>query len=212
MNEASALSVLAMLWITYAALHSLLAANATKAAVARYWPGLAKYYRLAFNGLAVLLLAPPLALLYGRDWTPLWSWPGAWAWLSHAAALLAVLGFWHSSRHYNMADFLGFKASTAASALCISPWHRHVRHPWYALALLLIWTRPMDSGFLLTAALLTLYFVVGSRLEERKLAELYGAAYRDYCARVPGLVPLPWRCLSVADAAAIAARARPPQC
>ena len=212
MSETAALVLLASLWLAYALIHSLLAANACKAAIAHRWPSLARRYRLGFNGLALILLLPPLAVLYGRAWTPLWSWPGAWAWLSHGAALLAVLGFWHSSRHYDMADFLGFKASTAEAPLCFSPWHRHVRHPWYMLALLFIWTRPLDSGYLLTAGILTAYFVVGSRLEERKLIAAYGEAYRAYCQRVPGLIPIPGRSLSADEAAALAAQAQQPQC
>lgn len=36
---------------------------------------------------------------------------------------------------------------------------------------------------------------VAARLEERKLLARFGPAYRDYMARVPGLVPRPWRIL-----------------
>ncbi len=212
MSETTALIGLAALWLAYAAIHSLLAANAVKAAIIRRWPGAAGAYRLAYNALAGLLLLPPLALLFGRAWTPLWTWPGLWAWVSHGLGLLAVLGFWLSSRHYDMADFLGFKASTVKTGFCLSPWHCHVRHPWYALGLLLIWSRPMDSGFLLTACVLTLYFVIGSRLEEQKLIAQYGEVYRAYCQRVPGLVPLPWRRLRADEAAALIALAQRPEC
>jgi hypothetical protein len=44
---------------------------------------------------------------------------------------------------------------------------------------------------------LTLYFIVGSRLEEQKLIRYHGEIYRR--ERVPGLVPLPWKFLRDAD-------------
>jgi hypothetical protein len=46
-----------------------------------------------------------------------------------------------------------------------------------------------------------LYFIVGAWLEERKLEAHFGAAYRKYRSRVPGLIPLPWKRLSATEAA-----------
>ena len=70
--------------------------------------------------------------------------------------------------------------------------HRFVRHPWYFLGLVIIWTREMNTAFLLTAVTLTLYLLIGSRQEEKKLVACYGEQYRRYQASVPGLVPRPW--------------------
>ena len=90
----------------------------------------------------------------------------------------------------------------------LSPFHRHVRHPWYFFSLILIWTRDMNGAMLVSAVLLTLYFVVGSHLEERKLIAFHGDVYRRYMQRVPGLIPLPWRSLSPAEAAALLATSK----
>jgi protein-S-isoprenylcysteine O-methyltransferase Ste14 len=46
----------------------------------------------------------------------------------------------------------------------------------------------------------SVYFTVGSRLEERKLLVYYGERYRSYMQRVPGLFPLPWKFISAAEA------------
>jgi hypothetical protein len=90
----------------------------------------------------------------------------------------------------------------------ISPLHRFVRHPWYSLGLVLVWTRDMNGPLLLSASAITLYFIVGSRLEERKLLVYHGEAYRRYRARVPGLIPLPWRYLNRQAARALVCAAR----
>jgi protein-S-isoprenylcysteine O-methyltransferase Ste14 len=54
----------------------------------------------------------------------------------------------------------------------------------------------MDPAFLTTAAMITLYFIFGSRLEESKLLVYHGERYRSYRRQVPGLIPLPWRYLT----------------
>ena len=53
---------------------------------------------------------------------------------------------------------------------------------------------------LVSVIMMTLYFVIGSRLEEKKLLSYYGNAYAHYRRKVPGLVPLPWKRLSHAEA------------
>lgn len=206
--EAIPLLLLGLLWLAYFAVHSLLADPPVRQALSLYWPRLGARYRLAYNGLALALLVPPLLILHGETWTPLWTWPGAWRWLADGAAVLALLGLVRSSRQYDMAGFFGTKPASAVETLHLSGWHRHVRHPWYALALVLVWTRPLDCGWLLSALLITGYFIVGSRLEERKLIAAHGEAYRRYRARVPAFVPWPGRSLSAAEAAALEAEAR----
>lgn len=207
------LSLLAVAWIAYFVLHSFLASLAAKEWVAARWPRAMPAYRLGFNALALLLLAPLLALLWGRDWPILWRWEGAWAWVSHALALAALAGFAWSLRWYDGQEFLGLRQWQSRNRsprdqehFQLSPLHRWVRHPWYALALVLIWSRPMDAGMLLTALLASLYFIVGSRLEERKLVAYHGEVYRRYRQRVPALIPLPWRHLTPAAAAELVAR------
>jgi hypothetical protein len=65
----------------------------------------------------------------------------------------------------------------------------------------------MDPAFLATAAMITLYFLLGSRLEERKLVVYHGEVYRSYRRLVPSLIPLPWRYLTEKQARGLAAEA-----
>jgi len=105
----------------------------------------------------------------------LWRWQGALHWASVAAALLAVLGFMRSLRYYDMREFLGLRTHGPAT-LRISPLHRHVRHPWYALALLLIWTRDMDAAWLVSCVCMTLY-LVAARGSKKTNSSPYGASF-----------------------------------
>ena len=199
--------LLAICWIAYFALHSTLASLAVKRRVAATLPHLMPYYRLTFNLLAVLLILPILWLTY-RDAGPLlWRWHGAAAWLANGLALAALFGFWLSLRNYDMQEFLGLRQLQLnlrkvedQEHFHLSPFHRYVRHPWYFFGLVLVWTRDMNATTLLSSAFITLYFVIGSRLEEKKLLVYHGDTYRRYMARVPGLIPLPWKFLTPEEA------------
>lgn len=198
---------LALGWIAYAALHSLLATLALKAWVAQRWPGFMPWYRLAYNGIAGVLLLPLAWATYALPGDWLWRWSGAWAWLAHGLALAALAGFYVSARYYDMGEFLGLRQIAAQAenlergdGFALSPFHRYVRHPWYFFGLVLVWTRDMNAAWLLAALAATLYFALGSRLEERKLLVLYGERYRRYRERVPALIPLPWKTLGREEA------------
>jgi protein-S-isoprenylcysteine O-methyltransferase Ste14 len=194
-------------WAAYGALHSLLAALGFKAAAAGRFPRLMPGYRLAYNLLATLALLPILWLL-GRHPGPwLWRWQGGLAWLMNGLGLLAASLLVFGPGTYDLAEFLGLRqwqerrtAAEEQEPFRISALHRYVRHPWYALSLVILWTRDMTPGMAVSALWITIYFIVGSRLEERKLLVRFGEAYRTYLARVPGLVPRPWRVLSRAEA------------
>lgn len=204
---------LALGWLAYAALHSLLASLGCKTRVTRRWPGFAPYYRLAFNGLAIVLVLPLAWATHAIPGEWLWRWTGTSAWLANGLALAALTGLWLSHGSYDMGEFLGTKPlreqrrdAAEHGDFRISPLHRHVRHPWYALGLVLVWTRDMNAPWLVSALAITLYLILGSLLEERKLEAHFGAAYRDYRQRVPGLVPLPWKWLTTAQAETLVRR------
>ena len=194
-------------WLSYFLIHSLLASLGAKRWVARHRPDFMPAYRLFFNAAALLLLLPPLYLTYSWNGPWLWRWSGAGWWLANGLALIALGLFYWTLRYYDSGEFIGLKqwrdqvrGVEDQEQFHISPLHRFVRHPWYSLGLVLIWTRDMNAGFLLTAGVMTLYFVVGSWLEEKKLIEYHGGVYHRYRDKVPGLIPQPWRHLSKQEA------------
>lgn len=190
-------------WLAYACLHSLLADLRIKDAVARRAPSFTPYYRLAYNAVATTLAIPLLLATVMLPGNPLWQWQGTWAWLANGLGLAALAGFLHSARYYDMDEFLGLTpwrgnhdAEGEHGQFRLSPYHRYVRHPWYTFGLLLIWTRDINAPALVSATAMTLYFIAGSRLEDRKLSRHFGAAYEEYRCKVPGLIPLPWKTLA----------------
>lgn len=67
--------------------------------------------------------------------------------------------------------------------------YKWVRHPMYAGFLMAFWATPhMTVGRLVFAVTCTLYIVIGSRLEEKDLLELFGDPYRRYQQRIGRLI------------------------
>ncbi|PWB52431.1 MAG: hypothetical protein C3F18_08265 [Nitrosomonadales bacterium] len=201
------LALLLCYWLAYFMLHSILASLGVKRRVATSYPALMPAYRLAFNILSMLLILPILWHMFQHPGPWLWRWEGMAAWLANGLALLACLGFVRSLKYYDTGEFLGLRQLRAHTRSVedqehfhLSPFHRFVRHPWYFFGLVLVWTRDMNASMLLSGAMMTLYFIIGSRLEENKLLIYHGAIYRRYMKNVPGLLPLPWKFLGAKEA------------
>lgn len=205
MNTSAAIAILFAGWFAYGALHSILASFRAKEWVARQWPNVMPYYRLLFNAVSLAGLVPLLYIAMTYPAPGLWQWRGAWQWVAILSAVVATLGIAWMFRYYDIAEFLGLRQARYKSIspdigpFRLSPAHRFVRHPWYALALLMIWTRDMNMLTFVSSLMATVYFYIGSRMEENKLCALYGEVYRRYCRLVPGLLPLPWRFLKTAE-------------
>jgi protein-S-isoprenylcysteine O-methyltransferase Ste14 len=195
------LAPLTLLWTGYFAIHSLMASLWMKHWVRSRSPKAERPYRLIYVVLSLALLIPPVWLMFNLAGEPLWQWQGPWSWAANLLAVAALLGFWHSTRVYDMRAFLGLKpVATGQTSLRLSPVHRFVRHPWYLYALIILWTRDMSTAHLVSAVCITLYFWIGARLEDRKLELEYGAPYRLYRTRVPGFIPRPWRYITACEA------------
>ena len=196
---------LAITFIIYFVIHSLLASLRVKRWVHHRWPRMMHAYRLAYNFLALILLLPLLWFMQQQPGPLVWEWTGWLEWVMKACSVAAILGFIWSLKAYDNSVFLGWhqwrnrhqaENTNDSECLHISNLHRFVRHPWYFFLLVILWTQNLHLTQLIVYCLVTIYLVLGSRLEEQKLITQYGDAYRDYCRHVPGLIPLPWRYLS----------------
>lgn len=203
MPDPTALALLALLWLSYFLLHSWLASLRIKYWIANHYPAVTPWYRLIFNGVAITLILPPAAYMWHLQGELLWQWQGFSAWIAHGLALLALGLFFWSLRFYDSREFLGLRQVRMRiqqvedqEHFQISPLHRFVRHPWYSIGLVLVWSQEMDPARLVSAVMISLYFLIGSRVEERKLTILHGEIYREYRKRVPGLMPSPWSYLT----------------
>lgn len=207
MNETMSYFIVTCVFLAYFVLHSLVASITFKQWVAKHWPNVMPFYRLAFNALAIVLTLPLLLVMYWYPGDSLWQWQGVGFYFTSTLALFAVIGFFYSLKFYDLSEFWGTKQLREHNTSVhdqenfhISPMHRYVRHPWYFFALVIIWTRDVSTVQLLVYFLVTAYFVIGSRMEEQKLIAYHGEVYRMYQKKVAGVIPLPWKFLSAEQA------------
>lgn len=205
----TSLVILMVAWLIYFVLHSTLASLTVKTWVATRCPNHMPAYRIGFNAIAVLGLLPILWLLYSHPGPVIWNWSGIWAYIANGLALAAIAGFFSTLRDYDGSEFLGVRqwlnqSQRVEDQECfhLTSAHRFVRHPWYFFSLVILWTRDMSEAMLVSALVMTTYFIVGSKLEERKLIAYHGERYRRYMEKVAGLVPLPWKIISKTQALA----------
>ncbi len=180
--------------LVWSGLHSFLAGHWAKAAVRRIiGPAADRFYRLAFNALAILTFLPVLAVLATHIghliyWVG-WPWWIAVEFGQISGAVLLVASFLRSDPAY----FSGLRqlgVGNAAGRLVTTGPYAIVRHPLYTTALIALWCSPiLTTGILAFNIAATLYILIGSELEERKLVAEYGDEYRNYKRRVARLIP-----------------------
>ncbi|CAA7611595.1 isoprenylcysteine carboxylmethyltransferase family protein [Magnetospirillum sp. UT-4] len=182
----------ALAWAAFALGHSGLALPAVKR---RLRPWLGRRYRLAYNIVAVLQVALVMAVGgFALGDRPAFALPG---WLAAGMGVVHLVGWglllW-AARFYDLGRLGGLaqlRGESEDEGLRLDGPHAYVRHPLYAAGFLILWGGAFNPLGLATAVWGSLYLLLGTWAEERKLVALYGGAYLDYRARVPAL--LPWR-------------------
>ncbi len=192
-------AALAGLWIIWCAIHSGMIWTTVTDAARRRLRGKFRFYRLFYNLIAILTVIP--VILYGRSLhSPvLFRWDGFLIVLQVFLLAVALLLFLAGARHYDLRQFLGLRqirtgashgTLTATGGLHTTGILRLTRHPWYLGAILLLWAGDLSVSTLIGNIILTLYLIVGTVLEERKLVLEFGDDYRRYQAQVSMLFPL----------------------
>ena len=183
---------LAWLWgssLGFALTHSLLASRRCKHRADA--AGLsAQHYRLAFTVSALVLTAAWLGFVRTLPDAPLYRLHGPALIPCYALQLLGAWIVWRAARAFDMRIFLGLAPFPPGGEPFVERGiYRHLRHPMYTGVLLILFAMPAQSvNSLHLYAAVTLYFALGSRLEERRLAADH-PEYADYRRRVPAFWP-----------------------
>jgi hypothetical protein len=193
--------LLTLLWSAWCFLHSALISLRVTAFLRRRLEDRFRFYRLLYNGFALVTLVPVVWYTYSLKTEPLFSWNGSWR-VGQVLLLAASLFlFVEGARHYDAPAFLGLRqlkkgdgctGLTETCALETSGILGVVRHPWYAGGMMIIWGRELDLSAIITNVILTGYFIVGAFLEEHKLSIEFPETYKEYRQNVSMLFPYQW--------------------
>lgn len=175
-------------FILFAVLHSLFAAVRVK----KILHGTDRQgYRLCYNVASLAMFGWVMSA--GRHSEVLYFVPGVWSLVMYLLQLAVAVILVSCLRQTGAGEFLGFTKRTAGS-FTDTGWYSIVRHPLYFFSALFMALNPvMTSQWMMLTIMGTLYFLIGSLVEERRLAAEFGEAYRRYQQRVPFFIPAPAR-------------------
>jgi len=188
--------------LIFALIHSITADKRIKQGFARFggervYHG---WYRLLYNILALLLLAPLFPYMWSIS-TPLYQVPQPFATLFTGIQGIGTIGLCVSLLQIDFLRFAGLRQVLALmqnkplplpnEPLQTGGLYGWVRHPLYFFSLLTLWFAPTmtNAAFVFNIAA-TLYFTIGSRIEEQRMVRAYGESYIQYQQRVAWMIPL----------------------
>jgi methanethiol S-methyltransferase len=186
--------ILALSWIVYCILHSVLASIEVKLffkkAGNKFW----RYYRLGYTIFATITLIFVLWFQYSLKSSYLIHS----LYLKYFSCLLLVLpGIIIMAiailKYFRLLSGVrSLFMSNPPSNLKIDGIHKYIRHPLYLGTLLFIWgvflIFPLLTN-LISVVIITLYTIIGIKFEEKKLLREFGEAYADYINKVPAIIP-----------------------
>ena len=194
-------TLLALIWLMWCFFHSALISLTVTGYLKHRLGDRFRYYRLIYNGLALVTLIPVILCTHSVQTQPLFSWEGYWrvvqVFLLAASLFLLLAG----GRHYDGLTFLGLRqlrdrsSCTGLTQTCGLDTRGIlgvVRHPWYAAGMMIVWARNLDVAAIVTNLIIIGYFIVGTLLEERKLSIEFPEAYKEYQQKVSMFFPYQW--------------------
>ena len=196
-------SYLIILWTLWCFIHSAMISLTVVEYLKNRFGEYYKYCRLFYNIISVITLIP--LILYGNTFKGqiLFVWEGYPIFIRIILAVTVAGLFISGSFKYDMLSFFGIrqiKSGKFSSLLSASGDIDKTgilgvtRHPWYLGAIIFIWIdyRVMYFSTLIVNIILTIYIIIGTLLEERKLVTELGDNYREYMGRVSMLFPGRW--------------------
>jgi protein-S-isoprenylcysteine O-methyltransferase Ste14 len=191
------MTLLIVLWVLFFVSHSVLASNRVKAAAEVFLGAGFMFYRLVYNIISLAFLAGILYILfYAHDLN--FVFPSN-HYTHFASAILAATGvviMFLAFRNYDIGEFTGFRQLAQKihhpERLSYDGLNAYVRNPLYTGIILFVLGYFINQPTwmnLVTLIIIYLYIYIGTKLEEKKLEEVYGAEYRQYKKRVKMLIP-----------------------
>lgn len=194
--------MISLYFIVYAIMHSALADQRLKTIIIerlsdRIYHG---WYRLFYNLFAIMTIVPLLLMLGWQPSPIMYQIPERLQPLFTLLQIVGLVGLVVSLLQIDSLRFMGVKQAyaylnNAALPLAGEPLTKRglygvVRHPLYLFSLITLWFVPvMTQAMVVFNVLVTLYFLIGSRIEEQRMVRYYGTEYTQYQSEVPWLIP-----------------------
>jgi protein-S-isoprenylcysteine O-methyltransferase Ste14 len=187
----------------FAIVHSLTAGSGLKNILAKILgeAAAAGWYRVTYNLISAFTLIPVGVLLFWLPDEGLYQVGVPFNSILRVLQVLSIGGAAVSLVSTDLWRFAGLSQAlghlsgnpidSSSENLTVTGMYRLVRHPLYLFSLGFLWFSPrLTWNGLFCNVAATLYFVIGSVVEEKRLEKQFGAVYRDYRKSIPWLLPI----------------------
>lgn len=192
-------AIIAILWIAYCALHSYLISISFTDLMKRWLKKYYAFYRLFYVLISIALFIPLINYSGQLDNQKIIEYGFS---LDIIRKILMfgslMIFFWSFFIDYDALTFFGIrqilnsgksKNVNGTKELKRKGLLGLTRHPMYFALIIYVWTQTFRLSDILVNSILTLYVIIGTYIEERKLVIEFGEVYTQYQKEVPMLIP-----------------------
>lgn len=191
--------IVIVIWALYCFFHSFLISIWFTNILTRLLKKYFSYYRMFYVLVSILLLIPLINYTSKIDSSAvsIYEFP-----VSIIRSVLfygsLLIFFWAFFFNYDSLSFFGIRQVINRNKAGLKPGSNEIkkngllgiiRHPMYLALIIFLWCQTYRMLDIVVNTLLTIYVLIGTRLEERKLVLEYGDAYKKYQLEVPMLIP-----------------------
>lgn len=190
---------IALLWAAYCALHSYLISTGFTNLVSRKLKDYYSFYRLFYIVISVVLLIPLINYGTRLDEPVIIHYGATLSVVRYALTTFSLLMFfWAFFMDYDALSFFGIRqllnfrrieTAVAPGEIKKKGLLGLMRHPMYLALIIYLWCQTLRMVDIVVNTVLTIYIIIGTLLEEKKLVLEFGDAYTLYQQEVPMLIP-----------------------
>lgn len=191
--------LVASLWIGYCALHSYLISTGFTNLLTRLLKNYYAFFRFFYVLISLILLIPLINFTAQSDTRIIITYGYTLSVVRYMLISGALLMFfWAFFINYDSLSFFGIrqilnfgkkKEINPLNGIRRNGLLGIIRHPMYLALLIYLWCQTFRVMDIVINIVLTIYIIIGTKLEEKKLILEFGDAYRKYQQEVPMLIP-----------------------
>jgi methanethiol S-methyltransferase len=191
--------IIILLWTGYCALHSYLISIRFTNLMNRLLKDYYAFYRVFYVLISLVLLIPLINYTDQLDTIRIITYGPVLKIVRHVLTYGSlVMFFWAFFFNYDSLSFFGIRQILNRRKLKNSNQTMEIkkngllglmRHPMYLALIIYLWCQTYRMSDIVVNSLLTIYVIIGTLLEEKKLVLEFGDTYVQYQREVPMLIP-----------------------
>ena len=191
--------LIVLLWSGYCALHSYLISIGFTNLMNRLLKKYYAFYRLFYILISLFLLIPLINFTLELDNEVIIEYGQYLDIFRYVLAYGSLLMFFRSFFFdYDSLSFFGvrqimninnMKNTKSSDEIKMKGLLGIMRHPMYFALIIFLWSHTTKMSDIVVNTVLTVYVIIGTKLEERKLILEFGETYIKYQSKVPMLIP-----------------------